>query len=187
MAVPINPRVAAIIREIIRIEAGFVDDKDDAGGATNCGVSLRYARSKGLRFDLDGDGDVDVADIRLVQTDDAFDAFLEDFFFGPRINELPEGLQAQVADFAVNSGPGQAIMCLQRVVSQLGYPTAVDGGIGPKTLAAVAGACRKHGVGLVNNRLVWERIEFLHGIVRRKPSQARFIGGWLKRARSYLL
>lgn len=182
-----HPRVSNIIAEIIHIEAGFVDDPHDAGGATKYGVSLRYAKSKGLMWDLNGDGDVDVDDIRLVTQEDAFAAFLDDFYMEPRICDLPEDLQPQMTDFAVNSGAGRAVKSLQQVVTRLGHPTAVDGQIGPSTLRAVSNAAARFGLIRVNNDLVQKRLDFLNGIVVRKPSQRRFINGWTARARSYLL
>lgn len=180
-----NQRVADIIKEIIRTEGKWSDDPADAGGATMYGVSLRYARSKGLMFDLDDDGDVDADDIRLISKERAFDTFYSEFYLEPRICDLPDLLEAQMTDYAVNSGPGQAVQSLQRVVTTLGFPTAVDGGLGPRTLASVNAACARHGVETVNNELVKARIAFLHSIVARKPSQKRFIGGWVRRAESF--
>src|SRR5690606_40800811 len=52
-----------------------------------------------------------------------------------RGDELPSGVDYAVFDYAVNSGPGQAIKHLQEVVG-----VKVDGIIGPATLAAVNAA-----------------------------------------------
>jgi lysozyme family protein len=49
-------------------------------------------------------------------------------------DELPAGVDYAVFDAAVNSGPGRAAKWLQACVG-----VEPDGGIGPKTLAAVAG------------------------------------------------
>jgi lysozyme family protein len=48
-------------------------------------------------------------------------------------DDLPEGVDYAVLDAAVNSGPGRAAKWLQSCVG-----VEPDGGIGPKTLAAVA-------------------------------------------------
>ena len=53
-----------IIDDIIQREGGYNDIKEDKGGATNFGISLRYA--SGIGLDLDNDGDVDKDDIRIV-------------------------------------------------------------------------------------------------------------------------
>ena len=54
---------------IFKWEGGFVNDPVDHGGATNLGVTLATWRSMG--YDKDGDGDIDVDDIRLLTKDDA--------------------------------------------------------------------------------------------------------------------
>lgn len=49
-------------------EGGFVDDPDDLGGATNMGVTINTWRQVG--YDKDGDGDIDIEDLRLLTRDD---------------------------------------------------------------------------------------------------------------------
>ncbi|CAO3459893.1 hypothetical protein [Azospirillum argentinense] len=183
-------RVNDLIAEIVRKEGGFVSAErarriGDSGGATNHGVSLRYARSKGLIWDLDRDGDVDEDDIRLVTPAHAFNAFLEDFYTGPGYHRLPEGLQPQVTDFAVNTGPGPATTALQTVIRDFGYTIAIDGACGPKTARAAALLVAHVGSAAINNALVDERIRFYRDLVRRRPETAPNLDGWLNRARSF--
>ena len=45
---------------ILKWEGGFVDHKNDKGGATNMGVTIATWRQVG--YDKDGDGDIDVND-----------------------------------------------------------------------------------------------------------------------------
>jgi lysozyme family protein len=117
-------------------EGGFINHAKDPGGATNHGVSLRYARSKGLAFDLDGDGDVDEWDIRRITPEQAMAAFYHDFWRPCRCDELPPDLALLVYDSAVNNGAAQAIRWLQRAAG-----VREDGVFGPLTLAGVqAGA-----------------------------------------------
>lgn len=113
-------------------EGGFVDHPRDPGGATNHGVSLRYARGKGLLFDVDRDGDVDADDIRLITPDQAKAAFREDFWDPIRGDDLPPALALLAFDAAVNSGAGAATRWLQAAAR-----VRVDGVIGPRTLEAV--------------------------------------------------
>jgi len=56
---------------VLRHEGGLVDNPNDPGGITNHGVSLRWLKSKGLAGDLNHDGDVDAADIKIMTVEQA--------------------------------------------------------------------------------------------------------------------
>lgn len=118
---------------VLSQEAGYVDNAADPGGATNLGVSLRYAQGKGRLLDLDGDGDVDAADIRLVTADLAASLYRADFWAPLRADDLPFPVALAAFDAAINCGTGRAARWLQAACGAL-----QDGQIGPRTLAAVA-------------------------------------------------
>lgn len=172
--------VEKIIDDIIEREGGLNDIPEDAGGITNLGISLRYACRVGL--DLNGDGTVDGDDIRIVTPEVAKELYTEDFFYLPGIHKLPEPIQAQMVDMAVNMGPPRAIMILQEVLYKaLGIEVVCDGVIGPKTRSLADRASEEMGV-FLGNALVDERVAFYEDLVKRKPSQQKFIRGWTKRA-----
>jgi lysozyme family protein len=184
--------VAAMARDIVRREGGFVDDPADLGGATQHGVSLRYARRLGL--DLDHDGDTDKDDIRLVTPDQAAELYVRDFFEEPGLDQLPEPLQACLFDFAVNAGPARAIMCLQDVLSEVAYaapdlgliPLAADGRIGPKTRESCRRAHGAMGPWLVN-AIVEARIAYYRQLAKADPARKKFLAGWVNRANEFRL
>ena len=131
------PSVQAIAEAIVAREGGFVNDPDDPGGATNFGVTIHTMRRLGL--DLTGDGQVSVADVRRLRQAEAVRIFVEEYFRKPRIDWLPAPLQASVFDMSVNAG-ANGVKILQRLVTGMGFPCAVDGAIGPKTRRAVDAA-----------------------------------------------
>ena len=117
---------------VLQHEGGFVDHAADPGGATNMGISLRYARTLGSMMDLDGDGDVDRDDILLVSPTKAALVYRQWFWADVRGDDLPAGVDLAVFDFAVNSGGMRAAKALQRALR-----VQADGFIGPVTIAAV--------------------------------------------------
>jgi lysozyme family protein len=85
-------------------------------------------------------------------------------------DELPAGIDYLVYDFAVNAGVGRAVKTLQSAVG-----TNPDGVIGPATIAAV-----KSSTDLVE-KFSNVKEAFYKGIVERKPTQQKFLKGWLNR------
>ena len=43
------------IKKVLKHEGGYVDHKNDPGGATKYGISLRFIRQSNTDLDLDGD------------------------------------------------------------------------------------------------------------------------------------
>lgn len=140
---------------VLKHEGGYVNDPNDPGGATNYGISLRYARTMGSMFDLDRDGDVDKHDILLVKPEFASTVYRQWFWADVRGDELRAGIDYSMFDFAVNSGPGRAIKIAQTVCG-----VEVDGFIGPKTMAALQTIDAAHFVEKYNER----RLAFLRSL-----------------------
>jgi len=179
-----------IASAIIKREGGFVDDPDDPGGATNFGVTIGTMKSLGI--DLNADGVVDKADVKLLTFDKAKEIFITEFFERPGINKLPKELQATVFDMQVNSG-GNAIKILQRTLNETNdFDLAVDGILGPNTLKAATTEFRELGGELVNNYGVARR-DYYYNLGDRREKSRKFArrldggkGGWIKRAEEFL-
>lgn len=185
MGKSINEVLDAILDRILESEGGLTNDKEDRGGITNYGVSLKYARGK-PEMDLDGDGDIDAADIRLVTPAIAKRLFTEDFFIKPRFGTLPDQVWAQMFDIAVNAGAKRAVILLQRALTTLGARIHIDGLLGEQTRLAAFNMIQQNGGAAVNNALVEQRLQFYDAIIENNPSQAVFRNGWRTRARSFL-
>ena len=125
--------VVEIAGDMLGREGGFVDDPDDPGGPTNRGVTLRTLQ--GLGLDLDGDGQVSVADLKSLSADQAEAIFISEYFEKPRIGELPQALQPSVFDMSVNAGTN-AVRLLQELLVDMGMAVVVDGAIGRETIRA---------------------------------------------------
>lgn len=164
-------RVELLAPFILRWEGGFVNDPVDRGGATNKGVTI--ATWKQVGYDKDGDGDIDVADLRLITVPDVTDRVLKPHYWD---RWKADHIRSQsVADILVDwvwcSGK-HGIVIPQRVLG-----VKQDGIVGPETLKAVNDAPAKW---LFENVKIARR-SFLHDIVKRDPRQKRFLNGWLNR------
>lgn len=124
-------RFARCLPVLLRHEGGYVNHPRDPGGATNLGITLGTARA--YRLDLDGDGDVDAHDVRLLTPETAAPVYRQGYWLKARCDRLPAGLDYMVFDLAVNSGVKRAARYLQRVAG-----VAEDEIVGDVTLKAVA-------------------------------------------------
>jgi lysozyme family protein len=112
------------------LEGGWSDrdPKDDPGGATMKGVTLRtyraYRKMKGQPVPTK-------QDLRAITNAEVREVYRTMYWDVVRADQLPPGLDLAVFDFAVNSGPGTAAEHLQRLVG-----TTPDGIVGAQTLAA---------------------------------------------------
>jgi len=183
--------------DLLGIEGGFVDDPVDRGGATKYGISLRFLKAVGqidedldgyADFDLDMDGDIDGADIRKLTIGDAKSLYKRSFWQPLHCDVFPKPLGEMLFDQGVNGGNRAAKKMLQQAINRVSHDFRmsmgtinVDGDIGPITMGAVATIWRRHSDDLANafREVVKDRYR---AIVRRNPSQARFLKGWLNRA-----
>ncbi len=166
-----NDAIGAMLDNIIRREGGFTNDPVDSGGATKFGITIKTLRAWRR-------GRVSVDDVRHLTKAEARDIYRSQYVEKPRFDRIrDERLREQVVDYGVNSGPPTAAKDLQAAAG-----SGVDGIVGPKTLRAVNRADARS----LGNKLAVARAKRLGRIVKRKPSQLRFLNGWLNRALSFV-
>ena len=178
-----------ITDQILRTEGGFVNDPDDPGGATNHGVTIHTMRRLGL--DLTGDGAVTVADVKALTRAQAGEIFQDHYFHKPRIDALPEPLQASVYDMYVNAG-SNAVRILQGLLQDMGYDIAKDGVIGPQTIRTTHAAFDEAEDFLVDAYGIARR-NYYYAIGDRRPASRKYArrrnggkGGWITRAEKFM-
>lgn len=156
---------------ILRWEGGFVNDPVDKGGATNMGVTIGTWRSVG--YDKDGDGDIDVDDLHLLDKEDVIERVLRPHYWNRwRADEI---LNQSVANILVDWVWASGTHGIKRPQRILGVTP--DGIVGPKTLAAVNSMDPME----LHFRIKNDRIKFINEICQRDPSQERFRKGWMNR------
>lgn len=178
-APPIKGRPAEIDRMIdalIKREGGFVNDPDDSGKATKYGITNATLNAWRER-------ECSIAEVKALTREEAAEIYRAEFYFGPSIDTLPDALQAHVLDICANSGPRTAVRLLQRALNEIGAQVKEDGVIGPVT----RGACHASDLPALNNKLVDVRIQFYEDLATRRPKDRKFLSGWKKRAKSFIV
>ena len=175
--------VDEITADIVKREGGYVNDPDDPGGPTKYGVTIGTLRR--IR------GRATIADVKALTVQDAVDIYKYYYFARPKIDQLPQPLQATVFDMQVNAG-GNAIKILQRVLREFGEMVSVDGALGPQSISAGQRVYDKAGQYLVDAYGIARR-NYYFRIGDRRPKSRKYArthkggkGGWIKRAEEFM-
>lgn len=182
------------LEHMLEFEGGYVNDPDDSGGETFRGISRRNWPAWAGWDLIDNVKARGARTARLIDAALAQDAEMESLvaefyrreFWRPwERHGLPERLTAKLFDTAVNMGAGRAAKLLQTAVNALGpvVRLVVDGAIGPRTLDALGLILdTPAGEGRVLAAYAEAQADHYRAIVRGKPSQEKYLKGWLRRA-----
>ena len=156
---------------ILAWEGGFANDPVDRGGATNKGVTL--ATWKQVGYDKDGDGDIDVDDLKKITTDDAVNVVMKPHFWDRWKADkiISQSVANILVDWVWASGK-HGITNVQRLLG-----VKVDGIVGDKTIAALNAKEPRQLFAAIKKA----RVSFIEGVIRANPKQKKFRNGWLNR------
>lgn len=149
------------LKAVLHHEGGYVNHPSDPGGMTNLGCTKRV-------WEEWCGHEVDEKAMRALTPADVAPLYKAKYWDKIKGDDLPAGVDYVVFDAAINSGPGRAAKWLQSCVG-----VEPDGGIGPKTLAAVAAFDAKTLVDDYAKR----RLSFLMDL----PTWPTFGKGWGRR------
>ena len=116
---------ASALQAVLKHEGGFTNNPKDPGGMTNLGCTKAV-------WEEHCGHPVEEKAMRALTPADVAPLYKRKYWDKVQGDELPNGVDYVVFDCAINSGPGRAAKMLQACVG-----VEPDGGIGPKTLAAV--------------------------------------------------
>ena len=146
---------------VLKNEGGYVDNSSDPGGATNLGCTkATWEAWVGHSVTKD--------DIKALMPNDVMPLYKSKYWDTIKGDDLPEGVDYAVFDFAINSGPSRAAKALQSVLG-----VNPDGKIGPATLDALEAANPRD----IATSICEARLAFLQSL----PTYGTFGKGWSRR------
>ncbi len=168
---------------ILKHEGGYVNNPNDAGQATNFGVSLRFLKDHPESGDFDQDGDVDAEDIRNMTMDQAEGIYKQywwdKFHYG---NIVDQTIATKIFDMSVNMGAKRAHIITQTAMNKVfGLNLTVDGILGPASLQTI-NACQEDNEQTFLTSICDEQYGFYQRLIAQKPSLKVFANGWKNRA-----
>ena len=148
-------------------KVGFANDPLDNGGATMVGVTIgtyrSYCKYKGKKVPS-------VTDLKALPYKEWRDIVHTMFWSKWKADLIEDQKVANMAvDWVWTSGAGT----IKKIQSLLNV--TADGIVGPKTLAALNSTKN------INDKIYQARKAFFEGIVRRNPSQRKWLNGWMNR------
>ena len=171
--------VDALVDALIGREGGYSNHPADSGGETMWGITTATARAYGYSGPM-----------AQMPRDTAVQIYRQRYWILPRFDQvcaLDADLAAKLFDIGVNMGPATGVQYLQRALNVLNNQgklfadLAVDGGIGPKTLAALRAFHAQRGA--EGRRVLLDMVRAQQSvcyieIAEKTPSRQAFEYGW---------
>lgn len=147
---------------VLGYEGGYSEEPGDPSGATQFGVTVGALR------DFRQDNSLEVDELKKLGRDEACEIYRTRYWNVLRCDDLPNGVDLVVFDFAVDANAGRAARALQQVVG-----AEADGSIGDATLAATKVKPARDVIKGMSDR----RLEYYRAL----PDAANFIKGAMSR------
>jgi lysozyme family protein len=172
--------IQQIIEGVIEREKGYSNNPNDTGGETMWGITIATAR----RNDYTGP-------MRELTRDQAAAIYVREYVTAPgfgRIAAININIAEELVDSGVNCGPARPGKWLQRVLNLLNrqgklFPDlAVDGALGPATLAALQSVLGQRGID--GEKVILRALNCLQGayymeITENRAANEEFFFGWM--------
>ncbi len=169
--------MASVLEEALSFtlgnEGGYSNHPADPGGATRFGITQQVlSRWNGAHPEAGFP-----ADVKDLQQSQAEQIYRIDYWRWDGI-QVP-AVAIKLFDIGVNCGVNTSVKLLQKALNALlPAPLAVDGQLGPATLAAANGVAPD----ALMQAICQAQKDYYQAIVARNPSQSVFLAGWEARA-----
>lgn len=174
--------IAAILGAVYADEGGYVNNRNDPGGATNYGVTESVARHAGFRGDMRSFPMHCSASAQVCSDQIYVRDYIERPGYMPLVSIEP-AVADELVNTTVNMGAPRPSLWFQESLSELGVPVAVDGKVGPGTIAAYRIVQRTDGktsacVQMLD-KLDGKQLAEYRRLVSRNPKLRAFYRGWV--------
>jgi len=174
--------INTMLSDLMRVEGGYVNNKNDAGGETNFGITKETAVRNGY-----------TGPMSALTKDIAIQIYRSEYFFGPNFGKVFDtgltSVAAELFDTCVNMGTGTASAFLQRILNALNnqgtlYPDlTVDGKIGPATINALTTLVKRRGLNSTESVLLkalnaQQCVRYIE-LSEKRPQNEDFVWGWI--------
>jgi lysozyme family protein len=154
-----DARFEIFVTRLLKLEGGYVNDPNDAGGETKYGISKRAYPE---------------LNIKTLTPEYAKSIYWEDYYQPLNIPAIVDDRIAwQIFDFGVNAGVKESAKTIQKIVG-----ANCDGKIGPKTMNLINLFEDEYPLYI---HFISERLKHYLLITDRKPKQIKFLKGWMLR------
>ena len=155
---------------ILSFEGGYVNDPKDRGGATNMGVTIATWKAQG--YDKNGDGKIDVKDLRIISVADAINIMRKNYWNRWKADQInDQNLANTLVDWVWGSGKNGI------VIPQQMLGVTADGIVGPNTIKALNDVYAP----AFFEKLRKRRLQYIDNIIKKDRTQKRFQAGWYRR------
>ena len=169
-------KVEILAPKILKWEGHFVNDPDDLGGATNMGVTISTWKQVG--YDKDGDGDIDIDDLKKLSVADMINKVLKPHYWdkwqADKINN--QSIADTLVDWVWSSG-ANGIKLPQHL-----FGLTVDGIVGDKTISYINNYPDQKEL---FEKIMRARYNFIDKICRSRIANEKFRNGWLNRLNDF--
>lgn len=173
-------RFESAMKVVLKHEGGASNDKDDPGGATQWGISLRFLKQ--IKYDVDQDGDVDEDDIFKLTRTHADEIYLKHFWDKYNFDDVADlQIATKLFDTCVNIGPTPTHRLIRTtfnaiLVEKVPTKGPIDGDI-------------LYMLNMVYPEVFLEEFrkqqaDYYLKIIKANPKLNKYKNGWLNRAKS---
>jgi len=175
--------IREILEGLIEREGGYVDNPDDAGGATNFGITFGEYRRRHPNGTKD--------DLRRMKVEEAFDIYLNEYYIKPgfdKVAKVSPLIAEELVDTGVNMGIGVASTFFQRCLNAFNRKEAhyadivVDGDVGNASITALVSFLKKRGKH--GETVFLKALDCLQGaryieLAEKREANESFVFGWI--------